>query len=156
MKVRLAVFLALVAAVTLTSVAESQPHAAKQRVAIEMKILPNQTFVLTPLQAGAMERDSGTVNEGKTLSERNGITTGLWIFAGKRGNLVLRERREWVEIGNDGSGDGTDDAVAFGAWRVVRGTGRYVRVAGSGRSGHEGLGRVWYSRLEGSITDPTG
>lgn len=152
MKVRLAVFLTLVAAVTLTSVAESRPDAAKQRVAIEMKILPNGTFVLTPLQAGAMKRDSGTVTEGKTLSERNGITTGLWIFTGKRGNLVLRERREWVEIGNDGSGDGTDDAVAFGTWRVVRGTGQYVRVAGSGRSGHEGLGRVWYARLEGFVT----
>jgi hypothetical protein len=154
MKVRLAVFLALVAAVTLTSVAESRPAAAKQRVAIEMKILPHGTFVLAPLRAGAMKRDSGTVNEGKTLSERNRITTGLWTFTGKRGNLVIRERREWVQIGNDGNGDGTDDAVAFGTWRVVRGTGQYVLVAGSGRSGHEGLGPVWYARLEGFLTTP--
>ena len=156
MRIRLAVFLALVAAVTLTSVAESRPDAAKQRVAIEMKILPNETFVLTPLRAGAMKRDSGTVNEGRTLSERNGITTGFWILTGKRGNLVLRERREWVDIGNDGNGDGIDDAVAFGTWRVVRGTGQYVRVAGGGRSGHEGLARVWYARLEGFLTVPTG
>jgi hypothetical protein len=156
MKIRLAVFLALAVAVTLTSVAESRPDAAKQRVAIEMKILPNATFVLTPLQAGAMKRDSGTVTEGKTLSERNGITTGLWTFTGKRGNLVLRERREWVQIGNDGNGDGYDDAVAFGTWRFVRGTGQYVRVAGGGRSGHEGLGRVWSARLEGFLTGPTG
>jgi len=156
MKIRLAVFLALVAAVTLTSVAAAGPDAAKQRVAITAKILPGGTFVLTPLRAGAMKRDSGTVVEGKTLSERNGITTGFWIVTGKRGNLVLRERREWVDIGNDGNGDGIDDAVAFGTWRVVRGTGQYVRVAGGGRSGHEGLGHVWNARLEGFVTVPTG
>jgi hypothetical protein len=50
MKVRHAVFVALAAAVTLTSVAAAGPEAAKQRVAIDMKIAPKETFVLTPLQ----------------------------------------------------------------------------------------------------------
>lgn len=48
------------AAVTLTSVASAGPAAAKQRVAIDAKILSRGTFVLTPLQPGALKRDSGT------------------------------------------------------------------------------------------------
>jgi hypothetical protein len=76
MKVRHVVLVALAAAVTLTSVAAAGPAAAKQRLAIDAKILPGGTFVLTPLRAGALKRDSGTVNEGKTLSQRNRITTG--------------------------------------------------------------------------------
>ena len=154
MKARLAVFLALVVAVTLTSVAESRPDAAKQRVAFGMKILPNRTFVLTPLQAGAMKRDSGTVNEGKTISERNRVTTGLWMFTGKRGDLVFRERREWVDLGSDVNGDGFLDVVARGTWKAVRGTGQYAGVAGGGRSVHLGLGRRWVARFEGFLTSP--
>jgi hypothetical protein len=50
MKARLAILVALVAAVTLTAVAAAGPHAAKQRVAIDMKFYPQKTFVLTPLQ----------------------------------------------------------------------------------------------------------
>ncbi len=54
MKVRHAVLAVLAAAVTLTSVAAAGPAAAKQRVAINAKILPGGTFVLTPLRAGAV------------------------------------------------------------------------------------------------------
>ena len=53
---------ALAAAVTLTATAAAGPDAAKQRVAISMKIYPQKTFVLTPLQAGPLKRDSGTVS----------------------------------------------------------------------------------------------
>ena len=62
MKARRALLVALVAAVTLTAVAAAGPDAAKQRVAISMKGLPNGTFVLTPLQAGTLKPDSGTVS----------------------------------------------------------------------------------------------
>ena len=62
MKARHAIFAALVAAVTLTSVAAAGPDAAKQRVAISMKDPGNGTFVLTPLQPGTLKRDSGTVS----------------------------------------------------------------------------------------------
>ena len=51
MKARHAMLVAL-AAVTLTSVAAAGPAAAKQRVAIDMKLWPQKTFVLTPLRAG--------------------------------------------------------------------------------------------------------
>ena len=50
------------AAVTVTSVAAAGPDAAKQRVAITMKGLPNGEFVLAPLRTGALERDSGTAH----------------------------------------------------------------------------------------------
>lgn len=50
MKVRHVVLVALAAAVTLTSVAAAGPAGAKQRLAIDAKILPGGTFVLTPLR----------------------------------------------------------------------------------------------------------
>jgi hypothetical protein len=143
----------LAAAVTLTSVASAGPTAAKQRVAINTTILPQGTFVLTP-RAGALKRDSGTVNEGKTISERNRVTTGLWMFTGKRGDLVFRERREWVDLGSDVNRDGFPDVVALGTWKAVRGTGQYAGVAGGGRSVHLGLGRRWVARFEGFLTSP--
>jgi hypothetical protein len=143
----------LAAAVTLTSVASAGPTAAKQRVAINTTILPQGTFVLTP-RAGALKRDSGTVNEGKTISERNRVTTGLWMFTGKRGDLVFRERREWVDLGSDVNRDGFPDVVALGTWKAVRGTGQYAGVAGGGRSAHLGLGRKWVARFEGFLTSP--
>jgi len=143
----------LAAAVTLTSVASAGPTAGKQRVAINTTILPQGTFVLTP-RAGALKRDSGTVNEGKTISERNRVTTGLWMFTGKRGDLVFRERREWVDLGSDVNGDGFLDVVARGTWKAVRGTGQYAGVAGGGRSVHLGLGRRWVARFEGFLTSP--
>ena len=62
MNARHAVFVVLAAAVTLASGAAAGPTAAKQRVAIDMKIHPQGTFVLTPLQAGSLKTDSGTIS----------------------------------------------------------------------------------------------
>ena len=66
MKARVVTLVALAAAVTLTSVAAAGPAAAKQRVAIDMKIYPQKTFVLTPQQAGPLKRDSGTIKRDET------------------------------------------------------------------------------------------
>ena len=44
MKARVVALVALAAAVTLTSVAAAGPNAAKQRVEINMKIYPQETF----------------------------------------------------------------------------------------------------------------
>ena len=52
MNARVVALVALATAVTLTSVAAAGPNAAKQRVAIDMKLWPQKTFVFTPLQAG--------------------------------------------------------------------------------------------------------
>ena len=154
---------AFAAAATLTGVAAASPDAAKQRVAIDTKILPQGKFVLTPVRSGALKLDSGTISgnwqstPGRHVT-RDGqnitIYNGLWTFTGKRGSLTIRERNEWVDTGSDGNGDGQQDSVAIGTWSVVRGTGAYARVAGSGGSGHVGLGRLWNARYEGFLTVP--
>ena len=155
---------ALAGAVILTSVAAAGPAPTKQRVAINMKILPQSTFVLTPLRSVTLKRDSGTVSgnwrsvPGRNVS-RNGqkvtiFSGGVWTLSGKRGTLTIRERNEWVDTGSDVNRDSLDDGVALGTWTVVRGTGDYAGVTGSGGSGHVGLGNVWNARYEGFLTTP--
>jgi hypothetical protein len=163
MKVRHVVLVALAAAVPLTSVAAAGPAAVKQRLAIDAKILPGGTFVLTPLRAGTLKRDSGTFSgnwqsaPGRQVirnGQEVGTYTNTWTLIGKRGALTIRERIEWVATGNDVNGDGFQDEVATGTWNVVRGTGTYARITGGGGSGHAGLGRPWYARFEGILTVP--
>jgi hypothetical protein len=62
MKAIQAILVAFVATIILASVAAAGHDAANQRVAINMKLYPQKTFVLTPLQAGALKRDSGTIS----------------------------------------------------------------------------------------------
>ena len=102
MKARHAVLVALAAAVTLTSVAAAGPDAAKQRVAIMTKGAGNASrpaaFVLTPLQVGALKRDSGTTRvEGALRPERVVMRDGQRVtiydsivetLTGERGRLV--------------------------------------------------------------------
>jgi hypothetical protein len=156
MKVTTAALVVLVGAVTVASVAAAGPGKTKQRVAIESRIIPQSTFVLTPLQGGAVKRDSGTVGGNwRSIPGRMVMRAGqevtvfnvLWTFTGKQGTLTIRERSEWVAAGYD-------DGVALGTWKVVRGTGQYAELTGSGGSGHAGLGSPWYARYEGLITSP--
>jgi hypothetical protein len=149
MNAKLALLAVLAAAVTLTSVASAGPEAAKQRVAITATVLPTGAAVLDPLQKGALERDSGTFSEGYASQGAE-----VRRFTGKRGNLVFRERLEWVEVGSDLNRDGFPDLVAVGTWKVARGTGPYAGIAGGGRSAHLGLGRRWVARYEGFLTVP--
>ena len=157
MKARVVVLVALAAAVMLTSVAAAGSDAAKQRVAIDMKIYPQKTFVLTPMQAGPLKPDKGTISsswlnvpgrdvlrDGQKVTIYEGAVTTL---TGKRGTLTIRDRNEWVDVGND-------DQIAFGTWTVVRGTGQYAGIVGKGRNGRAGLGSPWYARYEGVLTSP--
>jgi hypothetical protein len=156
------VLVALVAAIILTSVAAAGTEAAKQRVVIDMKIYPEKTFVLTPMQAGSLHGDSGKISSnwlsirgrevmrgGQKVTIYNGA---LVTLTGKRGTLTLRDRIEWLDLGRDGNGDGEADGIGNSTWEVVRGTGQYSALVGKGRGGHIGLGSPWYARYEGFLT----
>lgn len=87
MKAIQAILVALVAAIILTSVAAAGPEAAKQRVVITSgasqttQVAP---FVLTPLQAGALKRDSGTLTA---------TASGRSVIARRAENRYLCQRR---------------------------------------------------------------
>ena len=164
MKARVVALVALAAAVTLTSVAAAGLDAAKQRVAIDMKLWPQKTFVFTPLQAGPLKTDSGTISHNfLSITPRDVMRDGqevtifdgaLWTLTGKRGTLTIRDRNEWVGLARDGNGDGENDTIAIGTWKVVRGTGQYAGIVGKGRNAHVGLGSPWYARYEGLLSSP--
>jgi hypothetical protein len=164
MKARVVALVALAAAVTLTSVAAAGSHAGKQRVAIDLKLWPQKTFVFAPLQAGPLKRDSGTISDNflsipgrDVLRDGQKVTIydgGVATLTGRRGTLTIRSRNEWIDFARDANGDGENDAIATGTWKVVRGTGQYAGIVGKGRNGHVGLGSPWYARYEGILTLP--
>jgi hypothetical protein len=156
MSVRKTILAAVVGAVTLTSVAAARPDALRQRVTITMQAeqtTPASPFVLIPLHAGPLKRDSGMqtgalpperieIRKGQSVSIHEGVTT----LRGRRGSLVIRYRSEYVDAGNGYH-------VGTGTWKVVRGTGQYAKVDGGGRSGNVWLERgPWSSRNEGFLT----
>jgi hypothetical protein len=158
MKIRRTIFVVLAAAVTLTSAAAAGPDAAKQRVAIVsygVEANPNAAkFVLTPLQPGPLERDSGTGRAGladERVVMREGQRVAIYdsiveTFKGKRGTLVIRSRIEYVEAGSGYH-------VGSGTWKVVRGTGQYAQITGGGRRGDVYLDSgPWSGRDEGFLT----
>ena len=155
---------ALVAAVTMTSIAAAGHAAARQRVAIDMKIYPQKSFVLTPQEVGPLKTDSGTMKSNwlrisgrRVMRDGQEVTIydgGVTTLTGKRGTLTIRDRIEWVEFGRDGNGDGEDDGIGFTTWKVVRGTGQYAGIVGQGRGAHIGLGSPWYARYDGLLTPP--
>ena len=157
MNARYVVFAVLASAVTLATVAIAGPVATKQRVVIDMKIIPQSTFALIPQQPGALKRDTGTISGNwRSITGRDVMRDGqevtifngaVWTLTGKRGTLTIRDRNEWVSVGND-------DGVAIGTWKVVRGTGQYAQIVGKGRNGHAGLGSPWYARYEGFLISP--
>jgi hypothetical protein len=161
MKARHAILVALAAAVTLTSVAAAGPDAAKQRVAIDVKFCSagkaQGTFVVAPQQFGPLKRDSGTISSNlantpgrNVMRDGQKVTIydgGVTTLTGKRGTLTIRDRNEWVDVGNG-------DSIGIGTWKVVRGTGQYAGIVGKGRNGHAGLGCPWYARYEGFLTLP--
>jgi hypothetical protein len=150
----------LAAAVTLISVAAAAPNAAKQRVAISMKLkeMGSGTFVLTPLQPGTLKRDSGTVTiafNDPTIVMREGqrvdVFRNTYTVRGKRGTMSIRERAEFVNVSNEKvPGFDFTPGVGIGTWKVVGGTGAYAKVTGGGRSGHQG--QPWLAQQQGFLT----
>ena len=84
------------------------------------------------------------MRDGQKVTIYNGAVT---TFTGRRGTLTIRDRNEWVDVGNN-------DQIGISSWKVVRGTGQYAGVVGKGRGGHAGLGSPWYARYEGFLTVP--
>ena len=77
---------------------------------------------------------------------------GMATLTGRLGTLTIRTRNEWIDFARDGNGDGQNDGIGTGTWKVVRGTGQYAGIVGKGRFGHIGLGSPWYGRYEGVLT----
>jgi hypothetical protein len=112
----------------------------KQRIAIDIvmnKPVTNKpdtgTFTLSPLTPGPLEADKGTVaipgwGGGTTL--RNGMTVmsvGMGQdLEGRHGTFSLPVQLDENEMQNSVD-------VAVGAWKIVKGTGAYSGVSGSGR-----------------------
>ena len=110
MKAIQAILVALVAAIILTSVAAAGPDAAKQRVVINMKILPAEDVCPHCRSRPApWSADKGTISsnwtnipgrdvmrDGQKVTIYNGAVT---TFTGKRGTLTIRDRNEWVDVG---------------------------------------------------------
>jgi hypothetical protein len=157
MKALGATLAALAVMATLTSLAAAGSAATRERVQIDMKIYPQKTFVLAPLEVGGLQRDSGTHRcvEDKLLRDgREAVRDGqqvflwacpAWVFTGKHGKLVLRSEFSWIEAGGPYN-------IATGTWKVVRGTGQYAGVRGGGRSAQVGSPSTWLARYQGYVT----
>ena len=110
MSAKLAVMAVLGAAVTLTSVASAGPAGAKQHVAITSNGVLNGTafgkFVFTPLEPGALKRDTGTETsewrERVVMRDGQQVTVQTYVTSrkGKLGSFVIRSRMEYVDAGN--------------------------------------------------------
>lgn len=148
MKAPTVLLIAATAAVTLVSVASARPDGARQRIAIASQLWPEKTFVLTPVTAGALERDSGTVKAIDPSTD-----SGVFRFTGKRGTFTIQVlQREWVNCGDKVNGS-VIPATNIGPWKFVRGTGQYAGVSGGGKGAQAGLGdSFWYARWTGLVT----
>jgi hypothetical protein len=79
MKNRQAMLAAFAATATLTSVAATGPDAAKQRVALTTQAQYTTAVspaVFTPIQLGALKRDSGTMTAGSLATDREVTRNG--------------------------------------------------------------------------------
>jgi hypothetical protein len=123
----------LVAAATAAGVATAGPSAKprQQRIAIALDKAPG--FVLTPLTAGPIRRDSGTwtaccwtdrsvIRDGQSAS----IDDPTLTFKGKRGTFTWHAKVTFVDLDNDYT-------VATAVWKIASGTGAYALLEGHGR-----------------------
>ena len=154
---RLAVLgLGLVCALTITGVTGATATAKKQRVVINMKERPGVgSFTLIPMTQGPLVGDAGKytwITTSKSKGEQDGQeferVVATVTYEGKQGTFVVKEVDTLVAVG-------IGQRVSTGTWKIVRGTGVYAGVTGSGRLA-AALGIVspdpW--RYEGFLTTP--
>lgn len=150
------VLLAAAAVAIPAGVAVAGSHARQQRIAIAVQP-KSSTFVLTPLTAGAVEHDSGTVSAccwTRRFRQRDGqsieVDNPKLVFTGKNGTFTWREAVTWVDSDNDYS-------IGTGVWRITRGTGAYAHLRGTGREAivqRTSDGLVLASKSEGVVHLP--
>jgi hypothetical protein len=121
----------LVAAFALSIGASAGAVGGKQRVVIQWKGASG--FVLTPLTSGKLKDDTGTATFCCWKSRvviRDGLRVEIgdpkMTLVGQRGTLVASNRMEFLDIRGGYS-------VFTGAWKVIRGTGDYAQLSGTGR-----------------------
>jgi hypothetical protein len=90
-------------------------------------------FVLTPLTSGKLKGDTGIATFCCWKSRvviRDGLKVEIgdpkMTLVGQRGTLVASNRMEFLDIRGGYS-------VFTGTWKVIRGTGDYAQLSGSGR-----------------------
>lgn len=148
--------LCLVGLVVLAGIAAATGTAKKQRVVIDMKERPGiGSFELTPYTAGPLEDDSGKYT-WVIRSKKTGRTEGQdWervvadvTYEGKNGTFVAREIDTLVDAA-------LGKRVVTGTWKLLRGTGAYENVKGSGRlAAATGIVNPSPWRYEGFMTSP--
>jgi hypothetical protein len=113
-----------------TATAASRPTAQRVMFSAYAGV---DTFVLSPLANGPIGTDRGSVSWccwSERSMRRDGqsieVNEPLAVLTGKKGNIEIRSRIEWVDAG-------TDYVVGTSTWKVVRGTGQYAGVTGHGR-----------------------
>jgi hypothetical protein len=129
----LATAVLVVAATVVTGAASAGHTVALQRIAISFPKGSTDAFVLTPLAAGPIKRDSGSSSAccwTQRFFQRDGqaieVDNPLHTFVGKRGTFTWRAQ---VSFLNAGHGYYAMD----GTWKIVRGTGAYKHLTGHGR-----------------------
>jgi hypothetical protein len=143
----------LFAAAIACAAAGAGTSATKKQIAIT--ITPaSETFQLSLSSAGSVVRDAGNViwtTAHQRILTRDGqrvrVWTGTGRFVGKRGQLVMRLRWEWLNAGRDYE-------AGIGTWSVTNTTGSYAALNGSGKGAAVWLpGRPVASRLDGFVQE---
>jgi hypothetical protein len=128
----------LTAAAVLIVLAVATPIAsgtapAAQHIRIEASGANSETFVLTPMTAGRIRADTGTLisccwstSHVVRAGERLDVNDPQLTFKGAHGTLRFRNRIEWVDLPDGWS-------VFTGTWKAVGGSGAYASLSGSGR-----------------------
>jgi len=123
----------VVAAAVITGMASASHTAALQRIAISFPKGSTDSFVLTPLTSGSIQRDAGSSSAccwTRRFYKRDGqeveVDNPLKTFVGKLGTFEWRAQVSFVDAGNGYS-------VSTGTWKIVGGTGAYKHLGGHGR-----------------------
>jgi hypothetical protein len=123
----------VVAATVVTGAASAGHSAAMQRIEITFPKTDSDSFVLTPLAPGPIQRDSGNSSAccwSRRFYRRDGqeveVDNPLKTFVGQRGTFTWRAQISFLDASHG-------YYVLDGTWKIVSGTGAYKHLTGHGR-----------------------